>query len=325
MSGRLVVRAIGFGLAAITTISGAQQPSNTPIVGMLRPGSIVRNDLSMKAFRQALSEVGYTDGKNIRIEQRFAQDQVDRLPQLAQELVDLNVSVIVATNEASVRAAKQATGTISIVMVAYDHDPVASGLIQSLSHPGGNITGVFSRQVELPGKRLELLKETLPGLSRVVVFHDASKQSALDNLEQAARSLGLRLQAVSLRSRDEFTPAFKTAKKEGAGAAVVLFSPMLYAQRASLAEVAVAEGLPMMSQERDFVHAGAMMSYAPDRDAVLARVAYYVDRLLKGAKPSDLPVEQADKFKLTVNLRTAKTLRITIPQSILLRADEVIR
>lgn len=322
---RLVVLSIALGLTAIVTVAGAQQSSNVPVVGVLRISSPVRNDLSMEALRNALRELGYSEGKSIKIEQRFAQGQADRLPELADEIVRLHVDVIIATNEASVRAAQHATSTIPIVMVAYDHDPVASGMVQSLSHPGGNITGIFSRQIELAGKRLELLKETLPGVLRVAVFHDSSNRRPIDDLEAAARSLGIRLQVVNLHPDEDPASAFKTARKKGAGAGIVLFSPVFYAKRVRLAEVAVEAGLPTMSQERDFVQAGFLMSYAPDRDAIVSRVAYFVDRLLKGAKPSDLPVEQADKFKLTVNLRTAKALGITVPQSILLSADEVIR
>lgn len=321
----LCALAIALASAALGCDVDAQQPDRIPVVGALRPGSFDRNDPSWEALRGALGERGYVEGRNIRIEQRFAQNQLDRLPQLAEELVRHKVDVIIATNEASVRAMKQATESIPIVMVAYDHDPVASGLIQSLSQPGGNITGIFSRQIELVGKRLELLKETLPGISRVAVFHESSNRRSIDDLEAAARSLALRLQIVSLHPGEDFAIAFKTAKKKGAGAGVVLYAPVFYAQRVRLAEVAVEAGLPTMSQERDFVQAGFLMSYAPDRDAILSRVAYFVDRLLKGAKPSDLPVEQADKFKLTVNLKAAKALGIEIPQSILLRADEVIR
>lgn len=303
----------------------AQSSSRAPIVGVLRPGALREMDSSSQAMKQALAQAGYVDGSNFRLEQRFAQGRPEHLPKLAEELVRLNADIIIATNEASVRAAKQATQTIPIVMVAYDHDPVASGLIQSLRRPGGNITGVVARQTELAGKRLELLKEAVPAASQVAVLHDASRHRPLDELSPAAQALGLQLQATGLRARDDFAAAFRRAREAGSTAAVVLFSPMLHAERARVAQAALAAAMPTMSQERDFVQAGVMMSYAPDRDAILARVAYYVDRILKGDKVHDLPVEQADKFKLAVNLKTAKALGISIPQSILVRADEVIR
>ena len=315
----LVVAAMIF---ADATPQWAQQPGAVSLVGVLRTSSFVANDPSMEALERALRAFGYIEGQNIKLEQRFAQRQSDRLPQLAQELVQLKVDVILAPNHAAARAAKQATTTIPIVMVAYDHDPVASGLIQSLSRPGGNVAGIFSLQLELIGKRLELLKETLRGLSRVAVLHDSN--SRLQELEAAARALALQLQPIELQSADELPAAFKSARGK-AGAAMILYSPMIYAQRARIGALALGTGLPTMTQERDFVEAGALMSYAPDRDAVLSRAVYFIDRLLKGASPSSLPVEQASKFKLSINLKTAKGLKLTIPQSVLLRADEVIR
>jgi putative ABC transport system substrate-binding protein len=317
----LVVAALIF---AIVPTVWAQQRASVPMLGVLRTSSFVANDPSTESLKRALREVGYVEGQNIKLVRRFAEGQLDRLPQLAQDLVQLKVDVILAPNHAAARAAKQATATIPIVMVAYDHDPVASGLIQSLRRPGGNVTGIFSLQPELIGKRLELLKETLPGLSRVAVLYDANSKRSLEELEAAARLLGLQLQLVELQSPDQLPAAFKSARGK-ADAVMILYSPMIYAERTRIAALALKTGLPTMTQERDFVEAGALMSYAPDRDAVLSRVAYFIDRLLKGASPDSLPVEQASKFKLSINLKTATGLKLTIPQSVLLRADEVIR
>ena len=318
---RLVVAALILSAAAT---AWAEQRESVPVLGVLRTSSFVANDPATDALKRALRELGYVEGENIKLVRRFAEGQLDRLPQLAQDLVELKVDVILAPNHAAVRAAKQATATIPIVMVLYDYDPVASGLIQSLSRPGGNVTGIFSLQPELGGKRLELLKETLPGLSRVAVLHDTNSRGSIEGLEAAARLLGLQLQPIEVESADELPGAFTSARGKSS-AAMILYSSMIYAERARIGALALKSGLPTMAQERDFVEAGALMSYAPDRDAVLSRAAYFIDRLLKGASPNSLPVEQASKFKLSINSKTAKGLKLTIPQSVLLRADEVIR
>ena len=301
----------------------AQETGAVPVIGVLRASSATQHDPAMEAIRAELRAMGYTEGQNIRIEQRFANLRVERLPQLANELVRMKVKVLIAVNEASLRAAMQATSTIPIIVIAYDHDPVASGLIGSTNRPGGNVTGIFSRQVELGGKRLELLKETVPGLSRVAVLHDPASR-ATDGLEAAGKQLGLQLRLVELKSPKEFEGAIKVAAKN-TQAAMLLFSPMLFDYRIRLAALATEARLPTMTQVREFVAAGALMSYAPDRTEVAGRTAYFIDRLLRGATPGDLPVEEAATFKLTVNLKTAKALGVMIPQSILLRADEVIR
>lgn len=213
---------------------------------MLRTSSFVANDPSGEALKRALREFGYVEGQNISLVRRFAEGQLDRLPQLAQDLAQLKVDVILAPHHAAVRAAKEATTTIPIVMVLYDYDPVASGLIQSLGHPGGNVTGIFSLQPELSGKRLELLKETLPGLSRVAVFHDANGRASIEGLETAARALGLQLQLIGLQSADELPAAFKSASGK-CGAAMVLYSSMICAQRARIGALALKTRLPTMT------------------------------------------------------------------------------
>ncbi|HKQ25604.1 MAG TPA: ABC transporter substrate-binding protein [Burkholderiales bacterium] len=313
---------------AMITLAGAvsayaQETGAVPVIGVLRTSSAMQYDPSMEAIRTELRAMGYTEGQNIRIEQRFANRRVEQLPKLANELVRMKVKLIVAVNEASLRAAKQATSTVPIIVVAYDHDPVASGLIDSMTRPGGNVTGIFSRQVELGGKRLELLKEMVPGLTRVAVVHDPARR-AIDKLEAAAKPLGLQLRLVELKNPKGFEESMKRAAKT-AQAAMLLYSPMIYEYRIRLITLATEARLPTMTQSREFVMAGALMSYAPDRTEVAGRVAYFIDRLLRGATPSELPVEEAATFKLTVNLKTAKALGIAIPQSILLRADEVIR
>ena len=283
------------------------------------------NDGQVEAVRTGLRELGYVDGRNIRIEYRGAQGQADRLPRLAEELVRLKVDALVVGAEPAVRAARQATGTIPIVMVLYDYDPVVAELIDSFSRPGGNITGIFTRQSELVGKRLELLKQALPGVSRVAVFWDSFGRRQLEELEPAARSLGIQLQLVQLQVPYDFETAFKTAKQKRADAVTLLFSPVFYTQRVQIGALALKYRLPMVISQPDYVEPGGLMSYGPRWADTWGRAAYFIDRLLKGAKPSDLPVERTATFKLVVNLKTAKALGITIPESLLPRADEVIR
>jgi putative ABC transport system substrate-binding protein len=321
---RCLVVAIALGFAAWAIVVWAQRPDQVPVVGVLLVAS-GPSDGPAQSLRDGLRQLGYVEGRNIRIEFRSAQGQTDRLARLAQELAELKVNVIVAGSEPAARAAQHATETIPIVAALSDHDPVASGLVNSFSRPGGNITGVFSRQSELVGKRLELLKEALPGLSHVAVFWDSYSQRQFDELQQAARSLGVQIQSIELRAPYDFKAAFRGAKQKKAGALIVLFSPVFYRERAQIAALALEAGLPTMNQEESWVAAGGFISYGPTIASTYGRAAYFVDRLLKGAKPGDLPVEQATVFKLTVNLKTAKALRLTVPDAIVLRADEVIR
>jgi putative ABC transport system substrate-binding protein len=321
---RTLCLAIALSCAAWAIDVWAQQSDKVPVVGVLMVTAGPR-DGPGQALRNGLRQLGYVEDKNIRIEFRSAQGQTDRLVGLAQELAELKVNVIVAGTEPAARAAQHATGTIPIVAVLSDHDPVASGLINSLSRPGSNVTGVFTRQSELVGKRLELLMEAVPRLSRVAVFWDLYSQRQFNELQQAARSLGVQIQSIELREPYDFKAGFRAAKQKEAGAVIVLFSPVFYRERAKLAALALEAGLPTMNQERSWVVAGGLISYGPTIADTHGRAAYFVDRLLKGAKPSDLPVEQATDFKLTINLRTAKALRLSVPESIVLRADEVIR
>ena len=322
---RLFLLAIAFGLATLATTGIAQQPKKLPVIGILVP-SISPDHPLIATLHKRLRELGYVDGQNIRFEFRGAQGEMDRLPGLAQELVQLKVDAILAVTEPAIWAAKKATSTIPIAMIAYSDDPTASGLVDSLSRPGGNITGIFTRQPELGAKRLELLKEAVPGLSRAAVFWNAfSSRRERKEVERAAHALGIQVEFQELRAPEDFMAAFRTAKKRGAGAVITLYAPTFFINRARVAEAALANRLPVTGYAHEMTRAGGLITYGTDVADNYNRIAYFIDRLLKGTKPSDLPVEESAKFQLVVNLKTAKALGITIPQSILLRADEVIR
>jgi putative ABC transport system substrate-binding protein len=276
-------------------------------------------------MHDGLRQLGYVEGQNLRVEFRSAQGKLDRLPGLAEELVRLKVDVIIAGAEPAILAAKDATSTIPIVMVGYVYDPVASGLADSLAHPGGNVTGVFTRTSELVGKRLELLKELVPRLSRVAVLWDSFSTREREEVEPAARTLGLQVTQLELRAPYDFRKAFKTAKNSKAGAVLLLFSPEFYMARTEIAASALAVRLATAAGHSEYTQAGVLVSDGSEGGGAYRRVAYFVDKIMKGAKPGDLPVEQSATFKLVINLKTAKALGITIPEPILLRADEVIR
>ena len=324
MRTRCCFAAAVLGWMALALPAAAQEPAKVPIVGVLLRIAIV-DDPVVPAIREGLRRLGYVDGTNIRIERRDAQNQVDRLSAAARELVALGADIIVVGAEPAARAARQASSTLPIIIVSFDHDPVASGLIDSFSRPSGNVTGVFPRTSELVGKRLELLREALPGVARVAVFWDSSSARQLEAVEAGARALGLELERIELSGSYDFAAAFSTARKRKAQAVVLLFSPMFSQERARIASLAVESGMPTLYQDEIPVRAGGLMSYGPSLPEMFGRSAYFIDRLLKGAKVRELPVEQASNFRLVVNLKTAKALRLTIPQSILLRADEVIR
>lgn len=285
------------------------------------PGTELRDQ---PVFRVGMEKLGWVDGRNLSTVSLWARGDVERLPSLVTELLSQKVDLIIASSTAAAIEAKKLTQTIPIVLVAYDRDPVAAGVVASLSRPGANVTGIFSRQIDLTGKRLELLKETIPGASRIAMLYDPARAPAVRDLEAAAKKLGLRLQAIALKDPQQIDRGIKLAKTSN-DAALVLFSPMLFAHRDRIASAAIEAKMPTMCQEREFVASGALISYAPDRDDIQARVVYYVDRLLRGAKPADLPVEEASKFKLTLNLKTARALGLHVPEPILLRADELIR
>lgn len=313
-------------LLAAPLLARAQRARRIPRIGVLT-GAVAEKAPNAETFRQRLRELGYEEGRNIAIEWRWAGGDVSRMPGLAQELVKLEVDLIVANSNGPIRAAQRATKTIPIVMV-YPGDPIALGFVASLGRPGGNITGLTSQSPELDGKRLQLLKEAVPNLSRVAILWDSNQpggQQRIKDMELAAPALGLRLQFVEAKSLGEFEGAFAAMTKENAGAVVYSLSPMQFAHRARIAEHALTNHLPTFCAAREYVEAGCLMGYSPSWNDLWRRAAYYVDRILKGAKPGDLPVEQPTKFELVINFKTAKALRITIPQSVLLRADEVIQ
>lgn len=299
----------------------AQRVMRVGYLGMGSPGTEIRDE--PKLWKD-LNKLGWVEGRNLVLTRVWADGNAERLTGLVARLLEQKVDLIITGGTAAAIEAKKATTTIPIVLVAYDRDPVTSGVVDSLNRPGGNVTGIFSRQIDLVGKRLELLKEMLPGTSRVAVIYDPSRPPMRRDLEQAAKHLDLQLQSVEVKGPKQAGRALDSVK-EKSDAAMVLFSPMLFANRQQIAAAALESRTPTMCQEREFVVAGALMSFAPDRDEILARIAYYVDRLLRGAKPAELPVEEATKFKLTINLKTAKALGISVPQSVLVRADEVIR
>ena len=313
----------GLTLATVSAplAAGAQQTAKIPRIGILRPGS--PPDPLVEAFRRGLQELGYTEGRNISIEYRWAEGRDERLPSLAADLVHLQVDVIVAG--AAAVAVKQATNVIPIVMPTAA-DPVKLGLVASLARPGGNVTGLTSLSDELPGKWIQLAKETLPRVSRMAAFWDpAGDASRMRASEVAARSMDVNIQVLRVDRPDGFESAFIETKKNRSGALIILGSPFFYAHRTRLVELAARHRLPTIYPQREFVEgSGGLMSYGADFHDQFRRAATYVDKILKGAKPADLPVEQPTKFELVINLKTAKTLGLTIPPSVLGRADQVI-
>jgi putative tryptophan/tyrosine transport system substrate-binding protein len=310
-------------LLGIGVITEAQQPKKVPRIGLLVSSSSVspRRD----AFLQGLRDLGYVEGKNITIEYRYTEGQLDRLPDLAAELVRLNVDVIVTGAISSVRAVKKATTTIPIVFSV--GDAVDSGLVSSLARPGGNATGLTFLAPELDGKRLELLKEAFPKVTRVAFLWrvPSARADLFKEAEAVAKTLGLRLQSVGVKGPDDFESAFKAAKSEGAEALIVISNPLSNTHRARIVDLAAQNQLPAIYPESEFVDAGGLMSYGVNFLDLWGRAATYVDKILKGTRPTDLPVEQPTKFELIINLKTAKQIGLTIPPSVLARADKVIK
>jgi len=321
---RGALRALSVSLVSGVTSTLAQRSERIPTVGLLMM-TIGPDDPLLGVLRTSLGELGYVEGKSIHFEYRGAYGELGRLPALAKELAQLGVDVILATPDPAVLAAKRATDTVPIVMNMFTADPVAAGVIESFSKPGGNVTGIYGRQSELIAKRLELLQQVLPGLLRVAVLYDALGASDLPALHVAARQLRLELAHIELRPPYDLEAALNRARDAKAGALMTLTLVPLYTKRAEVARLALERRLPTIVQFEQFTRAGGLMSYGPDPRAVFARAAYFIDRLLQGVKPSQLPVEQMGSFRLVVNLNTAKALGVTIPPSILLRADEVIR
>jgi ABC-type uncharacterized transport system substrate-binding protein len=329
MNRRTFVGTLAIGLLAAPLAAEAQQPAKVPRIGYLAP-SLAANPQNHEAFRQGLRDLGYVEGGNVVLEYRDAEGKPERFPALAAELVALKVDVIVAPTTLAAVAAEQATRTIPIVF-ATAGDPVTSGLVISLARPGGNVTGLSILAPELVGKRLELLTQAVPGVSRVaVLWHPGGMGERMDKdmakeADAAARALGVRLHFVEARGPADFERAFSDVTRGHAGALTVLGSTMFSDERRRLVDLAARNRLPAVYTSKEFVDAGGLMAYGPNVADLYRRAATYVDKILKGATPTDLPVEQPTKFVLVVNLKTAKALGLTIPPSLLLRADEVIR
>ena len=314
-------------LSALSFSVEAQQTGKIPRIGYLSSLSASSDSSRNDAFRQGLKELGYVEEKNVAIEYEFAQGKLDRLPDLAGELVRLKVDVIVVGGSTATRAAKNATKLIPIVMINVT-DPVVLGFVVSLARPGGNITGLSNLAPELGGKRLELLKEIVPKLSRVAVLGDPNSPAygpQLNELKLAARALGLQLQPAEVRGPGDLESAFSAMIKARAGALMGLQQPTIDILRERIIDLAGKNRLPAMYPNRENVEAGGLISYAADISTMFRRAATYVDKILKGTKPADLPVEQPMKFELVINLKAAKQIGLTIPQWTLMKADRVIK
>jgi putative tryptophan/tyrosine transport system substrate-binding protein len=312
---------------AIAVIAEAQQPTKIPRIGFLTATSLSIIAARIEALQQGLRELGYVEGKNIVIEWRSAEGKADLLPALAVELVRLKVDIIVAAGTSDTRAAKEATTTIPIVMTQ-DTDPIGTGFVASLARPGGNITGLSTLAPELSGKRLELLKEVVPKLSRVAVFGTSTTPSTAPTLKEtelAAGTFKVQHQYLDILDSKDIETAFRTAAKGRADAVLVLAGPVVFSQRTQIAGLAVKNRLPAIYPQTEFTEAGGLMYYGANTPDLFRRAATYVDRILKGAKPADLPVEQPKKFEFIVNLKAAKQIGLTIPPNVLARADKVIK
>jgi ABC-type uncharacterized transport system substrate-binding protein len=317
-------------LFAFSYSASAQQPKKVARIGYLSSGNPASESARSEPFRQALRELGYIEGQNIAIEYRYAEGKLDRFPELAAELVRLKVDIIaIGGGLRPLQAARNATNTIPIVMLGVAADPVEASLVESLARPGNNVTGLITLSRELGGKRLELLKEAVPKVARVAVLYDpATPQAVLEvkeSLPVPARALGLTIRYWEVRDADAFVKVFAALTQERPEGLYVTSSPLVSANGKRIAGLALKSRLPSMYTRREAVDAGGLMSYGADLVDSYRRVAYYVDRILKGAKPGDLPVERPTKFELAINLKTAKQIGLEIPQRVLGRADKVIK
>ena len=321
-----LIALLALGAVAGTFATKAQQPVRIRRLGLLTALSPSDIALWHQVFRLGLRDLGWVEGKNISVEYRYVEGRSERLPELAADLVNLKVDVIVASALTDAVAAQKATKTIPIVMAAAG-DSVASGLVESLARPGGNVTGLSQMTTELVGKRLELLKEMIPKLSRVAVLWNPQGPGSTPNwkeLQQSARQLGVLLHSLEVRTADDFDKAFADAARARAGALFVMSNHLFVANMKRIVDFAAKSRLPSVSHVSEFADAGGLVAYGPDRADLYRRAATFVDKILKGAKPADLPVERPTKFELVINQKTAKSLGIKIPQSILVRADRVI-
>ena len=325
---------LGFALAALllglSFFAQAQQPKKIPRIGYLSMVSPVSESAQSEAIRLALRALGYIEGQNIAIEYRYAEGKIDRAPELAAELVRLKVDIILVTGGTPpIQAAMNATKTIPIVMMGQGPNPVEAGLIESLARPGGNVTGITNLPRELGGKRLELLKEAVPKVARVAVIYDAASRNILLEVKEvlpvAARALGLTIHPWEVRGADDFDRVFAALNKQRPDGLYVAGGPLTRDNRKPIASFALKSRLPSTGPNGEFVDAGGLMSYGADLADSYRRVAYFVDRILKGAKPADLPVEQPTKFEFVINLKTAKQIGLTIPPEVLARASRLIK
>jgi putative tryptophan/tyrosine transport system substrate-binding protein len=314
-------------LLVVAVIAEAQQAKKVPRIAYLSATSASSAGGGALAFRQGLRELGYVEGKNIVIEYRYAEGKLDRLPELAAELAHLKVDIIVTASPPATRSAKQATATIPIVM-AFDFDPIGNGFVASLARPGGNITGLSTLSPEISGKQLELLREIVPRLSRVAILGTSTfpgNAQALREAELAAGVLRLQLQYLDVLDPRDIEAAFVEASKGHADAVLALGGTIVFFHRREVVALALKNRLPAIYYRPEYVEEGGFMSYGASFTDLLRRAATYVDKILRGAKPADLPVQQPTKFELVINLKTAKQIGVTIPQSVLYRADKVIR
>ena len=327
MKKKITVLTLCATLFALYLPAEAQQSKKIPRIGYLFANFPSTSPARREAFRQGLRELGYTEGKDILIEYRYAEGKPERLGEIAAELVRLNVDVIVTGGPAPTRAAKEATVKIPIVM-GFDNDPVGSGFVASLARPGGNITGLSTLSPEISGKQLELLKEILPKLSRAAILGISTSPGntqALKETELAARGLGVKVQYLDVLEPKDIKIAFREASKGRAEAVLMLVSPVLNRQRTQIVDLAVKTRMPVVYGQQEYVEAGGLMTYGVSLTDLFRRAATYVDKILKGAKPADLPVEQPTKFEFIVNLKAAKQIGLTIPPNVLARADKVIK
>ncbi|MBI2002615.1 MAG: ABC transporter substrate-binding protein [candidate division NC10 bacterium] len=318
----IVIVALALGVLAAPLAAEAQPPAKIPRVGWLGPG--VPPNPFYEALLQGLRDLGYVEGRNILIEQRWAEGKLDQLPALAAELARLNLDVIITALPPAIQAVSQATKTTPIVMVIV-HDPVAMGLVASLARPGGNLTGLSCFAPELSGKLLEVVKETIPRVNRVGLLSNPVNPSVIKELGAAGRALGVEVRPFEFRSPGDLAGTFSAMAKDGMGAVMVEGAFGVYGQRRNIANLAIMNRLATMFEYREYVDAGGLMSYGPSYTELYRRAATFVDKILKGAKPADLPVERATRFELVINLKTAKALGLTIPRSVLIRADQVIQ
>jgi putative ABC transport system substrate-binding protein len=330
MKKKITVLALCAMLFALSLPATAQQPKKIPRIGYLSTLDATGESFRSDAIRLALRELGYIEGQNIATEYRYAEGKLGRQVELAAELVRLQVDILVAGGDGTVRAAMNATKTIPIIMVGAGRDPVRAGYVESLARPGGNLTGITNLSRELGGKRLELLKEAVLKLARVAVLYDpavpGTTREVKEDLPVAARTLGLTLQPWEVRTADDFGKVFAALNKQRPdGLYVPGGGQLMNAHRKRIAELALKSRLPSVYGAKEYIETGGLMSYGADPTASYRRVASHVDKILKGAKAADLPIEQPTKFELVINLKTAKQIGVTIPQSMLYRADKVIK